>query len=885
MRKLNYLLLGALGLTMASCANEDLVSNVTGDEANVSITLSTPQIQSRTYSDGTTAQKLQYAVYKVTTDATTGTKTLSRTDYFTTNESINLEKQVSFKLVSGHTYGFVFWASCADAPYYVTLNSDGAVMDIDYGDPRLCANNEKLDAFFAYEELYVTGDQAKTIYLYRPFAQINVGTSDLEDAAKAGYTPAFSHLTIDKVFKTLNLVTGEVSNQVENGHDYAFSAIPSGETFPYTDKSVTPNVTFDYLTMVYALVDNTEDQPVVEVEFCTTDADAIEHAGEHTVGSVPVKRNYRTNIFGQLLTSSVDVNVVIEPAYEKPDYLVNHDGVEYDADSSTFTITNAHGLEWLANRVNSHDGKDNVNTDAVPGVYGSPQCSFYGQKVVLANDIDMNECYSTRGNTIDFLFQPIGYQTKADGSSIYAFAGEFDGQNHTISNLKISAERNNHAALFGYINGATIKNLTIKDFDIQGHYKTAALVADARNSVIENVTVTDGKVLSTPWEKTPGVWDDGNNAGGLVAYYDNQPLTGSIKNCKVEEVEVTAYRRLGGLAGRIGARDDINPHTCGIEVSGNTVSNVKLTADMTEVRYDGFKNNDSYFDEKSQIGELYGLVEIQSYANPNIDQNNNYSEVTKEILKPAAIAESTEEMVSALQNVKDGDIIVVNGDLEKTINNSFPTGVTFTIKGVGMESSSVLFDYANATDCDITFENITIHPILNGTNHTASGLKGIKAATFNNVRFDCEFATYTGDLTFNDCLFTYNANTDANKGGRYGPYIYGGNITLNNCVFDQSSNDITKTKGILIYPLGSPDATTMGDVVVNNCKFIGGKIANDKNAAVEIHTESAKTNSNLTINNTTYDASTYPGGLWREVNGSKKYFTVVVDGKTEQTAE
>jgi hypothetical protein len=61
------------------------------------------------------------------------------------------------------------------------------------------------------------------------------------------------------------------------------------------------------------------DESTVDVEFgygeSNTAADKT-----RTVGSVPVQRNYRTNIYGQLLTSDVDINVVIEPEYNTPAY-------------------------------------------------------------------------------------------------------------------------------------------------------------------------------------------------------------------------------------------------------------------------------------------------------------------------------------------------------------------------------------------------------------------------------------------------------------------------------------------------------------------------------------------------------------------------------------
>ena len=67
--------------------------------------------------------------------------------------------------------------------------------------------------------------------------------------------------------------------------------------------------------MNYLLVNSQKE--VVDIEFGYTESDAAA-AKTRTVGSVPVQRNYRTNIYGQLLTSDVDINVVIKPEYYEP---------------------------------------------------------------------------------------------------------------------------------------------------------------------------------------------------------------------------------------------------------------------------------------------------------------------------------------------------------------------------------------------------------------------------------------------------------------------------------------------------------------------------------------------------------------------------------------
>lgn len=72
------------------------------------------------------------------------------------------------------------------------------------------------------------------------------------------------------------------------------------------------------------------------------------------------------------------------------------------------------------------------------------------------------------------------------GSNTHSFAGNFDGNKKTISGLNISVAGNN-VGLFGYISGATIKNLTVNG-SVKGSSNVGGVVGYALNSTIENVT-------------------------------------------------------------------------------------------------------------------------------------------------------------------------------------------------------------------------------------------------------------------------------------------------------------------------------------------------------------------------------------------------------------
>ena len=289
MKKILFGMMAAAVLA-TSCAKE--LQDVAAGDATVTFTVGTPEIATRAYSDGTTATELQYAVYDAAGNYL---------EDLTGTQGINISTTVELKLTTGNTYTVAFWAASQTSPYTVKFANKS--VSVDYTGVK--SNNENLDAFYAWYTFTVTGAQTETVELKRPFAQLNVGTADYEASEKAGYVPTASTVTVKNVFSTLNFATGAVEG--ETAVTFGENAIPAGETFPVSG--------YDYLAMNYLLV--ATDKALVEVEFTYTDGS---NAKTRTVGSVPVQRNYRTNIYGNLLTSDVDINVEINPDYNEPDY-------------------------------------------------------------------------------------------------------------------------------------------------------------------------------------------------------------------------------------------------------------------------------------------------------------------------------------------------------------------------------------------------------------------------------------------------------------------------------------------------------------------------------------------------------------------------------------
>lgn len=145
--------------------------------------------------------------------------------------------------------------------------------------------------------------------------------------------------------------------------------------------------------------------------------------------------------------------------------------------------------------------------------------------------------------------------------------GTFDGGNKTISNLTVKVtDDENSAGLFGNVIG-NIKNVKLSNVNISGHYKAGAVVGSIYGN-IENCHVDGGKILSTPNSQK----NNANNVGGIVGYVSENSKTGySVTNCTVNNLDITAYRSVGGIAGRL---------MTGAKVENCVVNNTNVIADM-----------------------------------------------------------------------------------------------------------------------------------------------------------------------------------------------------------------------------------------------------------------------------------------------------------------
>ncbi len=293
--------IAAAALLVTSCNDEMDNGLKTGDDGTVTFTAQLPsEMGTRAFADGLTAKHLQYAVYEA--GQSTPLKVFGdETTVVGEAEMVNLKKSVTLKLTSGKSYDVIFWADATtDSPY--TFNPASQEVSVDYS--KVNNNSDNCDAFFKKETITVSGNQSVDVKLTRPFAQVNIGTDDF-DAAKASGLEVTQTEVVAKAFATLNLATGEVADEADR--TFTMKAIPTASDgeFPVAGG-------YKYLSMDYLLVG--ADKATVDVAF--------NYGGpqNRTFTNVPVQRNYRTNIYGSLLTNTTDFNVVIEPAFATTNY-------------------------------------------------------------------------------------------------------------------------------------------------------------------------------------------------------------------------------------------------------------------------------------------------------------------------------------------------------------------------------------------------------------------------------------------------------------------------------------------------------------------------------------------------------------------------------------
>ena len=216
---------------------------------------------------------------------------------------------------------------------------------------------------------------------------------------------------------------------------------------------------------------------------------------------------------------------------------VGTDGIDVSVSDATYTVKTPRGLAWIAWVTNN--GKTTANTNETYSSYYPSNAGFSGSTVKLANDISLAK---PNGVATGFVnnWVPIGFVSSVSGSLdndyTKCFQGTFDGNGKTITGMTISSTSVHHVGLFGYLYGATVKDLTMADErDTQTiNWETIPTSSDNNNYYLGSIagTVAKGKIINchNRCAVSFSVSGKAGNVGGFAGLIEENSVLSACSN-------------------------------------------------------------------------------------------------------------------------------------------------------------------------------------------------------------------------------------------------------------------------------------------------------------------------------------------------------------------
>ncbi|WP_418974609.1 DUF6562 domain-containing protein [Alistipes ihumii] len=290
------LLAGMLAAFTACQKDEGLVSD---GATSQTITVTIPQgMQTRAtaadFGNGAKVDRCLLQIYRSgTTPAKYGEQQSATVQKGTDGK---LTATFNLRLVASQTYDFVFWADCSTGDHYNTDDLTNITVKGDYA-----GNNDEFDAFTgALLDYQVTGAFSENITLRRPFGQLNVKTLDLAAIPDPALKPTKVKVAFTAVPTSFDARKSEVGTTTAAA-EYTADVL-----------SADGDLTVDYIWA-----------PVEEATLADFSMTFLNGTTEISTNgdfkNIPIRRNYRTNVSGNLLTKQGTFNVTINPEFYKPD--------------------------------------------------------------------------------------------------------------------------------------------------------------------------------------------------------------------------------------------------------------------------------------------------------------------------------------------------------------------------------------------------------------------------------------------------------------------------------------------------------------------------------------------------------------------------------------
>ncbi len=309
MKRILFSTLGAAALLVTSCSKDGLDTTMApaGEVANVSLSVAMGEASAtRTISTKGTASEINRMILEVyTTDDLCYYREVQAVTSATDIVTFDL------KLVTSETYDFVAWADCSSdglADKYYDTDSEGGLQTITADYTSYKGNDEERDAFFGIQTVAVTSTAvSESMTLTRPFGQLNISTN-LTDVIDEMCPDEISIAYTTTVADTFDARTGAVSGDETITWNDAAEVIDLASS---SKDAVNVHLSTDYILVA------ADDEKLFDFEISLIDDRDDTTTKEFT--NIPIKRNYRTNISGELLTVNGSVDVDLNPVFENND--------------------------------------------------------------------------------------------------------------------------------------------------------------------------------------------------------------------------------------------------------------------------------------------------------------------------------------------------------------------------------------------------------------------------------------------------------------------------------------------------------------------------------------------------------------------------------------
>lgn len=309
MKKCFLLMAGIILLVFAACQSDELANGGRNGEVAASFSVQLPGngnnavTRAATAGDGTSVNRCIMEIYL-------NDELYSR--QIGAIQSDGLTAGFDVRLVTSQTYKFVFWADHVES-----VEDDAIKTDLHYntadlrnismqGDYNGSGKDNTRDAFFASLEKLVTNAFSENVELTRPFGQLNIKTEDLAsipDNQKEAFVPVTAGLSFKNLYTGFNAATGNLLGE------------PTAVAYKAASDVVDAN---GNLTVDYLFAPNTAGgQHLVNMTLAVYNA-AGGQITTKALNNIPVQRNYKTNVTGNLLTVDGKVNVMVTPAFSSP---------------------------------------------------------------------------------------------------------------------------------------------------------------------------------------------------------------------------------------------------------------------------------------------------------------------------------------------------------------------------------------------------------------------------------------------------------------------------------------------------------------------------------------------------------------------------------------